>query len=170
MHNSIDMSDNSYFYVGEAIYFDNNLIVNNLGELYLMGSVISTNDTNEFVFTTGSINYIGPINSTNLGRLIQKRPFTVGGNNYIANDIQANKDVLNPDKTNTAGERWTSVAVLDGETHISGDLTVLNKSRGVLVNENATLACNGFNTYSAIYNKGKFIMQEIGRASCRERV
>lgn len=159
MHNSIDMSDNSYFYVGEAIYFDNNLIVNNLGELYLMGSVISTNDTNEFVFTTGSINYIGPINSTNLGRLIQKRPFTVGGNNYIANDIQANKDVLNPDKTNTAGERWTSVAVLDGETHISGDLTVLNKSRGVLVNENATLACNGFNTYSAIYNKGKFIMQ-----------
>ncbi|MDD7332529.1 MAG: hypothetical protein PUG53_06755 [Eubacterium sp.] len=159
MHNSIDMSDNSYFYVGEAIYFDNNLIVNNLGELYLMGSVISTNDTNEFVFTTGSTNYIGPINSTNLGTLIQKRPFTVGGNNYIANDIQANKDVLNPDKTNTAGERWTSVAVLDGETHISGDLTVLNKSRGVLVNENATLACNGFNTYSAIYNKGKFIMQ-----------
>lgn len=159
MHNGIDMSDNSYFYVGEATYFDNNLIVNNLGELYLMGSVISTNDTNEFVFTTGSTNYIGPINSTNLGRLIQKRPFTVGGNNYIANDIQANKDVLNPDKTNTAGERWTSVAVLDGETHISGDLTVLNKSRGVLVNENATLACNGFNTYSAIYNKGKFIMQ-----------
>ena len=159
MRNGIDMSDNSYFYVGEATYFDNNLIVNNLGELYLMGSVISTNDTNEFVFTTGSTNYIGPINSTNLGTLIQKRPFTVGGNNYIANDIQANKDVLNPDKTNTAGERWTSVAVLDGETHISGDLTVLNKSRGVLVNENATLACNGFNTYSAIYNKGKFIMQ-----------
>lgn len=159
MRNGIDMFDNSYFYVGESIFFDNNLIVNNLGELYLMGSVISTNDTNEFVFTTGSTNYIGPINDTSLGRLIQKRPFTVGGNNYIANDIQANKDVLNPDKTNTVGSRWTSVAVLDGETHISGDLTVVNKSRGVLVNENATLACNGFNTYSAIYNKGKFIMQ-----------
>lgn len=159
MRNGIDMFDNSYFYVGESIFFNNNLIVNNLGELYLMGSVISTNDTNEFVFTTGSTNYIGPINDTSLGRLIQKRPFTVGGNNYIANDIQANKDVLNPDKTNTVGSRWTSVAVLDGETHISGDLTVVNKSRGVLVNENATLACNGFNTYSAIYNKGKFIMQ-----------
>ena len=159
MRNGIDMFDNSYFYVGGSIFFNNNLIVNNLGELYLMGSVISTNDTNEFVFTTGSTNYIGPINDTSLGRLIQKRPFTVGGNNYIANDIQANKDVLNPDKTNMVGSRWTSVAVLDGETHISGDLTVVNKSRGVLVNENATLACNGFNTYSAIYNKGKFIMQ-----------
>lgn len=159
MLNGIDMFDNSYFYVGESILFDNNLIVNNLGELYLMGSVISTNDTNEFVFTTGSTNYIGPINSTNLGNLIQKRPFTVGGNNYIANDIQANKDVLNPDKTNMAGARWTSVAVLDGETHASGYITVYNKSRGVLVNENATLACNAFNTYSAIYNKGKFIMQ-----------
>ncbi len=159
MLNGIDMFDNSYFYVGESILFDNNLIVNNLGELYLMGSVISTNDTNEFVFTTGSTNYIGPINGTNLGRLIQKRPFTVGGNNYIANDIQANKDVLNPDKTNMAGSRWTSVAVLDGETHASGYITVYNKSRGVLVNENATLACNAFNTYSAIYNKGKFIMQ-----------
>lgn len=159
MLNGIDMFDNSYFYVGESILFDNNLIVNNLGELYLMGSVMSTNDTNEFVFTTGSTNYIGPINGTNLGRLIQKRPFTVGGNNYIANDIQANKDVLNPDKTNTVGSRWTSVAVLDGETHASGYITVYNKSRGVLVNENATLACNAFNTYSAIYNKGKFIMQ-----------
>lgn len=159
MLNGIDMFDNSYFYVGESILFDNNLIVNNLGELYLMGSVISTNDTNEFVFTTGSTNYIGPINSTDLGKLIQKRPFTVGGNNYIANDIQANKDVLKPDKTNTVGSRWTSVAVLDGETHASGYITVYNKSRGVLVNENATLACNAFNTYSAIYNKGKFIMQ-----------
>ena len=159
MLNGIDMFDNSYFYVGEATSFNNNLIVNNLGELYLMGSVISTNDTNEFVFTTGSTNYIGPINSTNLGTLTQKRPFTVGGNNYIANDIQANKDVLNPDKTNTVGSRWTSVAVLDGETHASGYITVYNKSRGVLVNENATLACNAFNTYSAIYNKGKFIMQ-----------
>lgn len=159
MLNSIDMSDNSYFYVGEATYFDNNLIVNNLGELYLMGSVISTNDTNEFVFTTGSTNYIGPINDTSLGRLIQKRPFTVGGNNYIANDIQANKNNNAPDKTNMTGARWTSVAVLDGETHISGDLTVVNKSRGVLVNSDATLACNNLITYSTIYNDGNLIMQ-----------
>lgn len=159
MRNSIDMFDNSYFYVGEATYFDNNLIVNNLGELYLMGSVISANGTNEFVFTTGSTNYIGPINDTSLGRLIQNKSFTVGGNNYIANSIEANKNNNAPDKTNMTGARWTSVAVLDGETHISGDLTVVNKSRGVLVNSDATLACNNLITYSTIYNDGNLIMQ-----------
>lgn len=159
MLNSIDMFDNSYFYVGEATYFDNNLIVNNLGELYLMGSVISANGTNEFVFTTGSTNYIGPINDTSLGRLIQNKSFTVGGNNYIANSIEANKNNNAPDKTNMTGARWTSVAVLDGETHISGDLTVVNKSRGVLVNSDATLACNNLITYSTIYNDGNLIMQ-----------
>lgn len=159
MRNSIDMFDNSYFYVGGSTFFNGNLIVNNLGELYLMGSIISANETNEFVFTTGSTNYIGPINDTSLGRLIQKRPFTVGGNNYIANDIEANKNNNAPDKTNMTGARWTSVAVLDGETHISGDLTVVNKSRGVLVNSDATLACNNLITYSTIYNDGNLIMQ-----------
>lgn len=159
MRNSIDMFDNSYFYVGGSTFFNGNLIVNNLGELYLMGSIISANETNEFVFTTGSTNYIGPINDTSLGRLIQKRPFTVGGNNYIANDIEANKNNNAPDKTNMTGARWTSVAVLDGETHISGDLTVVNKSRGVLVNSDTTLACNNLITYSTIYNDGNLIMQ-----------
>lgn len=159
MRNSMDMFDNSYFYVGGSTYFNGNLIVNNLGELYLMGSVISANETNEFVFTTGSTNYIGPINDTSLGRLIQNKSFTVGGNNYIANSIEANKNNNAPDKTNMTGARWTSVAVLDGETHISGDLTVVNKSRGVLVNSDATLACNNLITYSTIYNDGNLIMQ-----------
>ena len=159
MRNSMDMFDNSYFYVGGSTYFNGNLIVNNLGELYLMESIISANDTNEFVFTTGSTNYIGPINDKSLGRLIQNKSFTVGGNNYIANSIEANKNNNAPDKTNMTGARWTSVAVLDGETHISGDLTVVNKSRGVLVNSDATLACNNLITYSTIYNDGNLIMQ-----------
>lgn len=159
LNNSITMSSGAYFYVGgTSKLFDYN-IANNNGQLYLMDEITSANGGKNFVFASGSTNYIGPVNGSDVGTISQDKAFTVGGNNYIANNVQANKDNNSPDKTNMAGSRWTSVAVLDGETHISGDLTVTNKSRGVLVNQNATLACNNLTTYSAIYNDGNLIMQ-----------
>lgn len=159
LNNSVTMSSNAYFFVGGKSELYNYDIVNNSGELYLMDEITIANNGKNFVFASGATNYIAPINGKDVGTLSQDKAFTVGGNNYIANNVEANKDNNAPDKTNMVGNRWTSVAVLDGETHISGDLTIVNESRGVLVNTGATLACNTLTAYSAIYNDGNLIMQ-----------
>ena len=60
--------------------------------------------------------------------------------------------------SNKSGQRYISIDVGSGETHISGDLSVANNSRGTFVAKNAVLSCNDFSTYSVVYNRGKFII------------
>lgn len=152
----------SYVYVGGTAKLNSYNFNNIAGELYLMGNIELTTSAPQFAFNTGCTNYIGNVvlNDGTSGTLTFADVFNCGGNNYIENSVVANTNSSkrNESSDKMAGYRWTSIFISDGQTHIKGDLSVYNQSRGTRIEENATLSCQNFSTYSTVHDYGNFVV------------
>lgn len=159
---NITMKNSSKVYIGGKSTFDHSNIVNNSGKLFLMDDISISSAATDFVFNSDCTNYIAPvsIDGANKGVLKLQKCFYANGTNYIDNSVVANTSTsyYESNDSNKSGYRYISIDVGSGETHISGNLSVANNSRGTFVAKNAVLSCNDFSTYSVVYNRGKFII------------
>ena len=159
---NITMKNSSKVYIGGKSTFGHSNIVNNSGKLFLMDDISISSVATDFVFNSDCTNYIAPvsIDGANKGVLKLQKCFYANGTNYIDNSVVANTSTsyYESNDSNKSGHRYISIDVGSGETHISGNLSVANNSRGTFVAKNAVLSCNDFSTYSVVYNRGKFII------------
>lgn len=158
-----------YFYIKEGglFYATEKLTISgctitSYGNMYLMGGVdmSASNATNTYCDITlgpNSDTFIASNSADGLGSLDYKGYFCGQGNLYIENNLNIN-GYYNGKAADYVQNRLEAFIVQNGNTYVSGDISINDHKRAFYVEQNSSVSCKNLNVGSAIYNLGKLII------------